>query len=107
MVREHEYTPIQMDTLIRTCHCLSEVRATLPLATDVLAGIYVAFKRYKLQVPLYMRKYFGALRPREDGLMHHAVVALLPSSNEVGRIGSGAEVQLQALLTEFDSIGID
>jgi hypothetical protein len=54
-----------------------------------------------------MQKYFTTVRHRKDGLLHHAVAALLPSPAEVGRIGSGAELRLQELLDEFDDIDID
>ena len=103
VLRESDEAPGQMDTLVRACQCLYEMQISLPLATDVLCGIRAAFKRYRLHVPPYMMKYFSALRTRHDGLLHHAVAALLPSSDEVGRIGSGAELQLQELLDEFDN----
>lgn len=107
VLRDTRDAPAQMDTLIRACQCLDEMRTSLPLATDVLSGIQAALKRYALPVPAYMGKYFETVHHRKDGLLHHAIAALLPGPKEVGRIGSGAELQLQQLLDELDSVGID
>ena len=106
-IRESENTPIQIDTLVRACQCLHEMKVSLPLATDVLSGINAVFKRYRLQVPEYMKKYFATTRHRKDGLLHHAVAALLPDIMEGGRVGIRAELQLQELLDEFDGLGTD
>ncbi|KAH7131631.1 hypothetical protein B0J13DRAFT_562966 [Dactylonectria estremocensis] len=83
-LREAEDAPTRMDILVRVCQCLHEMQVSLPLATGVLSGIHAAFLKYKLPVPEYMKKYFELLQYRKDGLMHHAVVVLLPSSTEVG-----------------------
>ncbi|KAG7404013.1 Nitrogen assimilation transcription factor nit-4 [Fusarium oxysporum f. sp. rapae] len=88
VLQEAQNTPIQMDILIRAYQCLHEMSISLPLATDVLGGIRAAFKR-------------------KDGLMHHAMTALLPSSNEAGGNDIRAEMQLQELLDESDAISID
>lgn len=101
---EAEETPTQMDILIRACQCLHEMRATLPLATDVLSGIQAAFRRYNLAVPRYMTRYFATVKSRKDGLMHHAMTALLPSATEAGY---DTDVQLQQLLDAFDDIDVD
>ena len=106
-INESEHAPIQYDTLVRACQCLHEMRTSLPLATDVLSGIHAAFKWCNLQVPALMAKYFTTVRRRQDGLLHHAVAALLPAPAEGGRVGTEAELQLQALLDEFDGVGID
>jgi len=105
-LRQAEDVPTQMDTLIRACQCLHEMRVSLPLATDVLSGIRAAFKRCKLQVPVYMRKYFDTVQHRKDGLMHHTKTALLPGSADVGRIGSGVDLHFRDLLDELDNLGI-
>ncbi|KAH7127423.1 fungal-specific transcription factor [Dactylonectria macrodidyma] len=104
---EAEDAPARMDVLVRACQCLHEMKVSLPLAIDVLSGIRAAFLRYKLPVPAFMKKYFESLQHRKDGLMHHTVASLLPSSIEAGRTGSGEEFQLQQLLDGFDSIDID
>ncbi|KAH7014447.1 nitrate assimilation regulatory protein nirA [Microdochium trichocladiopsis] len=98
--------PIHMDTLVRACQCLHEMRVSLPLATDVLSGIRAAFKRSKILVPAYMDRYFEMIRHRKDGLMHHAVAALLPNPL-IDRTGNAAELQLQELLDAFDDVDID
>ena len=107
VIYESEHTPTQIDTLVRACQCLHEMRISLPLATDVLSGIHAAFKWYKLQVPAYMTRFFTTVRHRKDGLMHHAVAALLPTSTEGGRFRSEAELQLQELLDDYDDLDID
>ncbi|CEI60173.1 unnamed protein product [Fusarium venenatum] len=107
VLRDAGDSPVQMDTLIRACQCLEEMKVSFPIAIDVLAGISAAFRRFKVQIPSYMSHYFDKVQYRRDGLLHHAVAALLPSESEVGRIGSGAEVQLQELLDEFGDMGID
>ncbi len=107
VLREAENAPAQLDTLIRACQCLHEMRVSLPLATDVLSGIHAAFRRCKLQMPVYMQKYFTTVRQRTGGLLHHAVAAVLPSKTEVGRIESGAELRLQELLDDAMIIGVD
>ena len=106
VIRESEKAPIQIDTLVRACQCLHEMKVSLPLATDVLSGIHTAFKKYKLQVPDHMKKYFTELH-RKDGLMHNAIVSLLPDWTELGRTGNGADLLLQELLNELDGLGID
>jgi hypothetical protein len=59
-------------------------------------------------MPDFMRRYFDKVQDRKDGLLlHHAVAALLPSSQEISWLRSGAEVQLQELLDEFDNIDLD
>ncbi|KXJ90100.1 nitrate assimilation regulatory protein nirA [Microdochium bolleyi] len=98
--------PIHMDTLIRACQCLHEMRVSQPLASDVLSAIRAAFKRSKIPVPAYMDRYFDTVKHRKDGLMHHAVAALLPSPLD-DRTGGTAELQLQELLDAFDDIAID
>ncbi|KAF5023005.1 hypothetical protein F66182_4963 [Fusarium sp. NRRL 66182] len=107
VLRETGDSPIQMDTLIRACQGLAEMRISFPIATDVLAGISAAFRRYQVEMPAFMRRYFDTVKHRKDGLLHHAVAALLPNPQEIGRIGSGAEVQLQELLNDFDNIDLD
>lgn len=100
--------PGQMDTLARACQCLHEMRATLPLAADVLCGVQAAFKRCGLPVPAFLGRYFDAgLRHRSDGLMHHAVAALLPGVVEGEQAARGVELQLQELLDGLDDMGID
>lgn len=107
VVREADESPTLMDTLIRACQCLHEMRVSLPLATDVLSGIHAAFKRYKLPIPPHVTKYFETVKHREDGLWHHAVAALLPTSPEVVRLGRAAELQLRQLLDEVDNIVLE
>ncbi|EWZ78317.1 hypothetical protein FOWG_17403 [Fusarium oxysporum f. sp. lycopersici MN25] len=107
VLQEAGDSPPQMDTLIRACQCLEEMRVSFPIATDVLAGISAAFYRYKVQMPAFIRRYFDKVHHRKDGLLHHAVAALLPNSPEIGRVRSGAEVQLQELLNGFDNIELD
>ncbi|KAH8646316.1 fungal-specific transcription factor [Xylariales sp. PMI_506] len=99
--------PTCVDNLIRACQCLHEMKISLPLATDVLSGIHAAFKRYKLRVPPYMTKYFETVRHREDGGMHHAITALLPSPTDGGSLAPGVELQLRQLLTELDDSAVD
>ena len=99
--------PTEMDTLIRACQCLYEMRVSLPLASDILSGIRAAFKRNRLQVPLYINRYFEKVEYRKDGLVHRAVAPLLPASNRIGRIRCKAELQLQELLHEFNNTEID
>ena len=107
VVSEFKGGPTLMDTLIRACQCLHEMRVSLPLATDVLSGIEAAFKRYRLPMPEHLRKYFVTPIPRKDGLMHHAVAALLPNSIEDNLNRGRAELQLQELLDGLDDIEID
>ncbi|XEV04549.1 hypothetical protein FSHL1_009836 [Fusarium sambucinum] len=107
VLRDAGDSPVQMDTLIRACQCLDEMKVSVPIAIDVLAGISAAFRRFKVQIPSFMSQYFDKVQYRKDGLLHHAVAALLPSESEVGRIGSGAEVQLQELLDELGDMGLD
>lgn len=98
--------PIHMDTLIRACQCLHEMRGSLPLASDVLSGIRAAFRRSKIPIPAYMDRYFNMVLHRKDGLMHHAVAALLPEPHSSPTNGA-AEMQLQELLDAFDEVVID
>ena len=107
VISETKGGPIQVDTLTRACHCLHEMRVSLPLATDVLSGIAAAFKRYQLPMPEQVRKYFVTTAPRKDGLLHHAVAALLPNSIQENQNRSGVEMQLQELLDGVDNIEID
>ncbi|OBS23067.1 hypothetical protein FPOA_03630 [Fusarium poae] len=107
VLRDAGDSPVQMDTLVRACQCLEEMKVSFPIAIDVMAGIFAAFRRFKVQIPAFMSRYFDKVTYRRDGLLHHAVAALLPSETEVGHIGSGAEVQLQELLDEFGGMGID
>ena len=102
-----EDSPIQMDTLLRACQCLHEMRVFLPLATDVLCGIHVALKRSGQRVPSFVEKYFAQIHHRKDGLMHHSVAALLPKATNIARIDNGEDVQLQELLAELNGLEID
>jgi hypothetical protein len=99
--------PVRMDTLVRACQCLHEMRKMLPLATDVLSGIRAAFRRYGLQIPQHMARYFHDLHHRADGLLHHSVAGLLPNSSQEGQGGDWRDVQLQGLLDEFGMVEID
>jgi hypothetical protein len=103
-LHEREGALVHMDTLVRACKCLDDMRVMLPLATDVLSGIRAAFRRCGLAVPAYLGRYFDAVRHRKDGLMHHTVAALLPTAREDRGPG---EMQLQELLDEFDELGVD
>lgn len=98
---------LQMDTIVRACQCLHEMRPMLPLATDVMSGVRAAFKRYRVRVPEYMSRYFHELHHRADGLMHHTLAGWLPSST--GNVLSDArtEIQLQELLYEFGKCELD
>lgn len=107
VVGSTEDAPIQMDTLMRACHCLYEMHTTLPLATDVLCGIHAALKMCQEPVPAFVGKYFAMLHHRRDGLMHHSVAALLPDTTDIARVDNGKDVQLQELLNRLDDIGIN
>ncbi|KAK2590141.1 hypothetical protein QQS21_012182 [Conoideocrella luteorostrata] len=98
---------IQMDTLVRTCQCLYEMRATLPLATDISCGIHAALKRSKEPMPAFLSKYFDSLNHRDDGLMHYAVAALLPDATDIAGANRHGDVQLQELLNGTNDIGVD
>jgi hypothetical protein len=102
-----EDAPVQMDTLVRACQCLHEMRGTLPLATDALCGIHVALKQSKEAVPAFMGKFFDRLGFRKDGLLHYSVAAFLSHSTDIAGDNSSKEIQLQELLDRMDDIGID
>lgn len=107
LLMQHDGTEVQMDTLVRACQCLHEMRTMLPLAADVLSGIRAAFRLYKQGIPEYMARYFSSLRHRSDGLLHHTVASLLPHSAQDTEDGYWVDVQLQALLKEFDNFDVD
>ncbi|KAL9086376.1 MAG: hypothetical protein Q9165_007162 [Trypethelium subeluteriae] len=106
-LREHEYSPAEMDTLIKACQCLHEMRETLPLAVDCLAAIHGAFRKLQLRLPIFVMRFFGVdIRHRNDGLMHHTIAALIPKE-EVGKSVEAQELLLQQLLAEMDGVAID
>ncbi|TQV98917.1 hypothetical protein V2A60_007385 [Cordyceps javanica] len=98
--------PMQLDSLVRACQCLYEMRTTLPLAVDVLSGIRAAFRRYRRAMPVFMAKYFDMVRHRQDGLMHHAVAGLLPDAVGDDYNTKQADVQLEELLRDFGNVDI-
>jgi hypothetical protein len=84
VLQEAGDSPVEMDTLIRACQALEEVRVSFSIATDVFAGISAAFRRYKVRMLDFMRRYFDKVQDRKGGLLlQHPVAALLPSSQEI------------------------
>lgn len=77
-----EFGSAQVDTFIRAGQCLQDMTGTLPLAADCLMTIKAAFKSSGLQVPPYLRRYLEKAQHRKDGLMHHAIAALVPTQKE-------------------------
>ncbi len=81
VLQDLEIGSSEVDTLIRAARCLQEMMGTLPLAGDCLSTINAAFKHSGLQAPAYVHRYLNQARHRKDGLMHHAIAALLPTQN--------------------------
>ncbi|KAM3534808.1 hypothetical protein MY4038_001889 [Beauveria bassiana] len=102
--------PVQMDSLVRACQCIFEMRPTLPLAADTLSGIRAAFRLYRLAVPMYMLKFFDRVRHNEAGVLHRtvAVTGLLPAAGGGGNDNEAkrAELQLEDLLRDFGNVDI-
>ncbi|KAM3549913.1 hypothetical protein ARSEF4850_008606 [Beauveria asiatica] len=100
--------PVQMDSLVRACQCLFEMRPTLPLAADALSGIRAAFRLYRLALPMYMVKFFDRVRHSEAGALHHtvAVAGMLPAAGGHDNEAKRAELQLEHLLRDFGTVDI-
>lgn len=110
VVQDLELGSAEVDTLIRACQCVDEMRTTYPLATDCLSTIHGAFKRTRLQTPDYVRKFFVETRHRKDGLMHHAIAALMPTGNDSSpnsRIDNTWSPSFQELLDMLEVTALD
>lgn len=106
MLQESD-APVQLDSMVRACQCLYEMRTTLPVAADVLSGIRAAFNRYRLTMPAFMTKYFSRVRHRRDGVMHHTVAGLLPDGVGIDYGSKQDNMQLESLLKDFGNIDLD
>lgn len=106
-IGEREMSPMQIDTLIKACQCLREMGDTLPIALDCLSAIHGAFRRHG-NLPGYLKRFFvmGKLH-RKDGLMHHAIAALMPEEEERNGEAGVEELSLQELLLGLDGVGLD
>lgn len=77
------------------------------MALDCLSAVHSAFKKSKLQLPAFMTRFFGpSVRHRKDGLMHHAVAALMPGDDGYDE-RSAHETRLQELLDDLDNVALN
>ena len=105
-----DFGSAEIDTFMRAGQCLQEIMGTLPLAVDCLVTIKGAFKRSGIEVPPQLRRFLDKARHRKDGLMHHAVAALMPTQKGGDTISGGDEKwapTFQELLDELEGVVID
>ena len=100
----------EVETLVRASQCLREMTSAFPLAADCLSTINGAFKRARLQVPAYAHRYFAEARHRKEGLMHHAIAAIMPTEDSESSTSNRHSTwgpSFQELLDELDEITLD
>lgn len=99
---DFDHNPPHTEALLKACQCLSEMTATLPLASDVLSALASQIRRSRIQLPAYIARFFtNAPKGRRDGLLHHTFVPLMPVK-DAGSVEAMQSLRLQDLL---DSLG--
>ena len=103
-------SPVQIDTLIRACQCLLEMRERLPVAADVLIAIHAAFTRDNIAIPEHLERYFDVKKPHvfaEITHHHQTIAALLPEQDLVRNEKTAAYVHGQQLPDGPDDMLLD
>lgn len=104
--------PVLMDTLIRACQCLLDMRRRLPVAADVLIAIQAAFVKNGIAIPESLERYFDGKKPHVNGeIMHqhhdHTIGALLPQQDAVRNGKTTIYVHAQQLPDGADDMMLD
>jgi hypothetical protein len=104
--READGIPALRETLVKACKCLDEMKLMYPLARDALSAIRGVFGRTGMSVPAYLQAFLvPAVGHREDGLLHHAVVRVMPERDS--KNGDTQELRYQDLLNDLEDVEID